>query len=151
MRPIPANLSGPLKKLMAARDELRQAFSELSFARDGNLVGHIGEAIAISDFKLTKLPAGSKTHDFKAPNGIHVQVKTTQQKKGGVGLGLVKTKFEHLIVIQLTNSETYSILYDGPGSYIDEANSHKTGASLSVSRLQQLNDLVPIKKRLCSL
>ena len=150
MRPIPDNLSGPFKKLLSARDELRGAFPELSFALDGNLVGHIGEAIAISEFKLEKLPSGSKTHDFKAPNGTHVQVKTTQQQRGGVGLGLVKTSFEHLIVIQLSESGTYSILYDGPGRHIDAANSHKKGASLSVDQLQRLNQQVSKEERLCS-
>ena len=44
MRRIPDNLIGPFKALLAARDELRKAFPELSFALDGNLVGHIGEA-----------------------------------------------------------------------------------------------------------
>jgi hypothetical protein len=150
-RPLPDSLRGPFKKLLAARDELRKAFPELSFALDGNLVGHIGEAIAISEFKLERLPAGSKTHDFKAPNGTQVQIRTTQQNKsgGGVGLGLVKTSFEHLIVIQLSESGTYSVLYDGPGRYIDEATKHKAGASLSVGHLQRLNLQISTKEKLC--
>ena len=100
---------------------------------------------------MKKLPAGSKTHDFEAPNGTLVQVKTTQQTKlgGGVGLGLVKTSFEHLIVIQLSEAGTYSILYDGPGRFIDEATSHKKGASLSVGQLRQVNQQVREEERLC--
>jgi len=137
-----------LHRLYAARDDLREMFPDLKFTLDGNLVGDIGEAIAIQDFGFTKLPPGTKGHDFKAKGGKLVQVKTTQKTKGGVGLGLTKQTFEHLVVIQLTEAGEYRILYDGPGDHIDAARDHKTSASLSVGQLQKLNAKVSDRDRL---
>lgn len=140
-----------LHRLYEARDDLRALFPKLKFALDGNLVGDIGEAIAIQDFGFTPLPHGSKVHDFKAPNGRLVQVKTTQKTKGAVGLGLTKQSFQHLVVIQLNEAGDYRVLYDGPGGPIDEARDHKTSASLSVAQLEKLNAKVKDRDRLTHL
>jgi hypothetical protein len=117
MKPFPGKMGDALKKLRSARNDLRAEFPGHPFALDGNLVGDIGEAIAIKEFGLKKLNSGSKNHDCKAQNGKHVQVKTTQQTVPGmgVGLGLEKRSFDHLIVIQLLD-DGYEILYNGPGS-----------------------------------
>jgi hypothetical protein len=124
-------------------------FPELPFALDGNLIGDIGEAIAICHFGLKKLNSGTKLHDLKTKSGKLVQVKATQHTVPGkgVGLGLIKRSFDHLIVIQLLE-RGYEILYDGPGSYVDEARAHKKSASLSVGQLQKLNREVPTRDRL---
>jgi hypothetical protein len=129
-----------IKSLYQARSELRKLFPELSFTLDGKLIGDIGEAIALQDFGLTKLPEGTELHDFVTDDGRKVQVKTTQATNPhrGVGLGLTMQSFEHLIVIQIAEDGAYSILYDGPGSYIDGARSHRTTPSLTVSQLQRL-------------
>lgn len=141
MRPFPKEIEPAIKKLRLARDELKRAFPELRFALDGNLVGDIGEAIAISDFGLTKLKPGSRLHDFQTSDGKLVQIKTTQQTKPGkgVGLGLIKKSFEHLIVIQLLENG-YEILFDGYGKRVDAARAHKKSPSLSVKQLSELND-----------
>lgn len=140
-----------LHRLYEARNELRQLHSDLKFTLDGNLVGDIGEAIAQEHFGLEPLPANTKGHDFRAADGRLVQVKTTQKQKGQVGLGLNKHSFEHLIVLQLTESGNYGVLYDGPGSLIDEARAHKKTPSLSVKQLQQLQEQVPDTERLTPL
>src|SRR5436853_97198 len=103
MKPFPRRIGNALKKLRSARDDLRTMFPELRFALDGNLVGDIGEAIAICDFGLAKLRPGTTLHDFATKKGKLIQVKTTQQtaQGKGVGLGLIKRSFDHLIVIQL--------------------------------------------------
>lgn len=137
-----------LRRLYEARDELRKLHPDLKFALDGNLVGDIGEAIARRDFHLIPLPVGNKGHDFETPDGRLVQVKTTQKQTGGVGLGLTMQSFEHLIVIQLSEAGTYGILYDGPGSLIDEARVGRKTPSLTVSRLRQLNEQVRKRDRL---
>lgn len=141
MKPFPCKIGEVLKKLRSARDELRAEFPDLRFALDGNLIGDIGEAIAVSDFGLEKLNPGSKQHDCKTKSGKLVQVKTTQQITPGkaVGLGLTKRTFDHLLVIQLLDCG-YEILYNGPGSYVDKARAHKESASLSVRQLSVLND-----------
>lgn len=142
MRPFPEKIEQALKKLRCARDELKRAYPDLRFALDGNLVGDIGEAIAISDFGLIKLKPCSRLHDFKTRDGRKVQVKTTQQtiQGKGVGLGLIKRSFEHLIVIQVLENG-YEILFDGYGKRVDAARAHKKSASLSVKQLRELNDM----------
>lgn len=137
-----------LRRLYEARDELRAHFPDLKFTLDGNLIGDIGEAIAMQDFGLRKLPAGTRGHDFEAPDGRLVQVKTTQTVKGGVGLGLTKQSFEHLLVLQLTAEGDYRVLFDGPGSLIDEACTHLTSPSISLNRLRELDRQVHPSSRL---
>lgn len=139
-----------LHRLYAARNDLRKLFPDLKFTLDGNLVGDIGEAIAIQDFGFTPLPPGTEGHDFKAPDGRLVQVKTTQAIQAGraVGLGLTKQTFEHLLVIQLTEAGDYRILYDGPGGPVDAARAHKSSAYLTVGQLQKLNETISESDRL---
>ena len=139
-----------IKRLYQARNELRALFPELPFSLDGKLVGDIGEAIALQDFGLTQLPAGTELHDFVTDDGRHVQVKTTQATAPhrGVGLGLTMQSFEHLIVLQISVEGTYSVLYDGPGTYIDAARSHRKTPSLTVSQLRTLNSKVSKAERI---
>lgn len=138
-----------IKQLYQARNELRALFPELPFTLDGRLVGDIGEAIALQEFGLSPLPSCSELHDFLASDGRRVQIKTTQGIISGrsVGLGLTKQSFEHLIVIQISEEGTYSVLYDGPGSYIDDARQHKKGASLTIGQLRRLNEKVKDEER----
>jgi len=137
-----------LRRLYEARDELRALYPDWKFPLDGNLVGDIGEAIAMHDLGLQKLPTGTHGHDFQASDGRLVQVKTTQAVKGGVGLGLTKQSFEHLLVLQLTAGGDCHVLYDGPGSLIDEARAHRKTPSLSVKRLRELDLQVDLSSRL---
>lgn len=150
MKKTPRNIGDTIKRLYAARNELRKAFSELPFTLDGRLIGDIGEAIAIADFGLEKLKEGTKLHDFKTSDGKLVQVKTTQQHEEGkgVGLGLKKESFDHLIVIQLSEEGTYTILFDGPGKYVDEARLRRSSPSLTVSQLRRLNREVKADERI---
>jgi|ERR1035438_1991526 hypothetical protein len=150
MKPAPRNIGPAVKELYAARNKLRQAFPELPFTLDGKLIGDIGEAIAIADFGLTMLPGNSKDHDFRAPDGRLVQVKTTQKTTSNksVGLGLEKQTFEHLIVLEVAEDGSYRILYDGPGTYIDEGRTHKSSASLSIKQLTETQQKVPGHQRL---
>jgi hypothetical protein len=138
-----------IKRLYEARNELRAIFPELPFSLDGRLIGDIGEAIALQDFGFTRLPEGTEIHDFVTDDGRHVQVKTTQATAPhrGVGLGLTMQSFEHLIVIQISEEGTYNILYDGPGSYVDAARSHRKTPSLTVSQLRNLNSKVTAAER----
>jgi len=134
--PIPT----ALKNLYGAQAMLKSAFSEWPFSLDGNLIGDIGEVIALKVFKLSRLPRGKATHDLQAPDGKLVQVKATQKNKSYkiVGLGLKKETFDHLLVFELDQEGFYEILYNGPGSYIDKARKHKTSASLSRKQLREL-------------
>jgi hypothetical protein len=133
---------GPvLKRLYQARNDLREMFPDFKFTLDGNLIGDIGEAIALHDFGFKKLRGGERGHDFETRKGSRrclVQIKTTQAVKGGVGMGRTMQTFDHLIVIQLTSKGDYGILYDGPGALIDEARVGRATPSITVNRLREL-------------
>ena len=146
---IAKKLAPLIRDLYAARNAIREACSEFAFTLDGKIVGDLGEAIALRDFGLERLPSGSSLHDFKAPDGRLVQVKTTQATASGcgVGLGLKKQSFKHLVVFQISEDGSYTILYDGPGNYIDDARAHKKSASLSVLQLRRLNQRVKAHER----
>ena len=148
MKPTPRNIGVVIRKLYAARNKLREAFPRLSFTLDGNLIGDIGESIAMGEYKLIPLKKGAKRHDFQTRGGKKVQVKATQQTKKNVGLGQKKEHFQHLVVFQIFEDGRYSILFDGPGKYIDKAWAHKTSPSLSVLQLQRLNADVKSKEKL---
>jgi hypothetical protein len=148
MKQTPKNIGAVIKDLYTARNKLRRAFPDLSFTLDGNLVGDIGEAIAMHEYKLTPFRKGTKRHDFKTRTGKKVQVKATQQTKKGVGLGQKKEHFQHLIVFQISEDGRYSVLFDGPGKYIDKARANKKSPSLSVLQLQKLNCGVKKTERL---
>lgn len=138
-----------VRQLYAARDALRKHFRGLPFTLDGRIVGDIGEAIAITKWSFELLPSGTKTHDVTTPEGVNVQIKTTQQTQNGksVGLGLDKRPFDHLIVIQMHEDASYNVLYDGPGSYVDRKRRGRTSPSLTVKQLGELNEQVPANER----
>lgn len=135
----PAPIPEALAALYKAQDTLRIAFPHHPFGLDGNLIGDIGEAIAEKDFGLVPLRGGNKSHDMQRPSdNALVQVKTTQKASDGkgVGLGLVKTTFDFLLVLEVDKDGSYEVLYDGPGDIIDAAREHKKGASLSRKQLR---------------
>ncbi len=134
----PAPIPDALRELYSAQSTLRAAFPGWPFSLDGKLVGDIGEAIAARSFGLKRLPEGKKTHDMQTADGRLVQVKATQKARDGkaVGLGLIKTSFDFLLVIEFERDGSYELLYNGPGSFIDEARKHKKSASLSRRQLR---------------
>jgi hypothetical protein len=146
----PEPIAAALKDLYEAQAMLKSAFPEWPFSLDGKLIGDIGEVIAQKAFGLSRLPEGEKNHDMVTQEGLPVQVKATQKDRDSkpVGLGLKKTTFEHLIVIEFDREGLYEVLFNGPGSYIDEARSHKASASLSRRQLRELQKVVPADKRL---
>ncbi|MBE35063.1 MAG: hypothetical protein CMI16_05830 [Opitutaceae bacterium] len=101
-------------------------------------------------FGLKRLPEGEKAHDMNTPSGKLVQVKATQNapEAKGVGLGLTKTSYDHLLVIEFDKNGVFEVLYNGPGSYIDEARAHKKSASLSRKQLRACQLKVPKAQRL---
>lgn len=138
-----------LRQLYAARNALHKHFPGLPFTLDGRMIGDVGEAIATHGWGFKALPSNSKTHDVETPAKVKVQIKTTQHTRNGkgVGLGLDKRSFDHLIVIQVHEDATYNVLYDGPGSYIDQKREGKKSASLTVKQLRELNENVRPKER----
>jgi len=146
----PEPIAAALEDLYKAQAMLKSAFPEWPFSLDGKLIGDIGEVIALKAFGLSRLREGEKAHDMVTPGELRVQVKATQKDRDSkpVGLGLEKTTFDHLIVLEFDREGFYEVLYNGPGLYIDEARSHKASASLSRKQLRELQKCVPDDKRL---
>ena len=146
----PTPIADALQNLYAAQKILATAFPSWPFSLDGKLIGDIGEVIASRVFELVRLPEGEKTHDMRAPDGRLVQVKATQKGPDwkSVGLGLIKTSFDFLLVIEFGKDGTFEVLYNGPGSFIDDARKHKKSASLSRKQLRACQLLVPDGQRL---
>lgn len=146
----PEPIPSALQSIYSAQKQLASAFPSYRFTIDGNIVGDIGEAIAEGAFGLTKLSSGTRDHDMRAPDNRLVQVKTTQSAPAsrGVGLGLIKRSFVHLLVIEFNREGYYEVLYNGPGHYVDAARSHKKSASLSRNQLRACQEKVPMNERL---
>lgn len=147
----PEPIPSVIQCLYAQQDILRKAFPNHSFALDGNLIGDIGEAIAQNLFGLEKLTGNSQRHDMKrSEDGLLVQVKTTQKAAASkpVGLGLVKQTFDCLLVLELEQDGSVDVLYNGPGSIIDEKRRHKKSASLSRLQLRECQTRVNEEHRL---
>jgi hypothetical protein len=128
MKPLPDKINEPLKKLLAARDELCNSFRQLSFCLGNTLFEHIGEAIAREELGLDNdsliVSEGVISTNKLMPNGDYVKVTTIQNLGGLVTLPARDVWYEHLIVIQISESGMYCILYDGPRRYITEAYQH---------------------------
>lgn len=131
-----------IQELYKTREQLKLLFNNWSFTLDGNLIGDIGEAIACYHFDLEPLKKGVKTHDAitKSEPIRYIQIKTTQ--KDTVGLGLEKRDFEYLIVIQIDESGSYKLVYNGPGENVWK---NTKSNSISVKKLSKIQKQVELK------
>ena len=111
------NIAELVRELYAVRDKLVEAaadrgLSNLTFTLDGKLVGDIGELYAVEHYGLNLLPPGTSVHDCEAPNGVKIQVKTTQKAEGTS----IDSEPEHLIVLLLNPDGSFKEIYNGAGS-----------------------------------
>ncbi|MDD2765893.1 MAG: hypothetical protein PHE83_18170, partial [Opitutaceae bacterium] len=74
----PAPIPDALQSLYGVQKTLQEAYPRLAFTVDGKIIGDIGEMIAANVFGLEPLPANTKGHDLRTPDGRLVQVKATQ-------------------------------------------------------------------------
>lgn len=87
----------------AVRDHYRRILTregsdvDLAFTLDGNLIGDIGEAIAVELFGVKLVAARSNEGvDGHAPDGRSVQVKVTGTRRGPA-FRCIETKADHLL------------------------------------------------------
>ncbi|WP_207497481.1 DUF6998 domain-containing protein [Limimaricola pyoseonensis] len=106
--------------LVAARNRLREYFSSsgLDFTLDGNLVGDIGEALAVLLFEIELVEKrGHAGVDGYARDGRSVQVKATGTKRGPAFRD-IETKADHLIFFDLNFDECQGeVVFNGPEHY----------------------------------
>lgn len=117
-----------IAELIAARNKVRdhyaaklQAFGstvELSFTLDGNLIGDLGEALAVDLFGIRLVE--TKSHeaiDGFAPDGRSVQVKATGTGRGPA-FRQTETRADHLLFLDLDLERAVGeVVYNGPEHY----------------------------------
>ncbi|MBX9453210.1 MAG: hypothetical protein KL801_15485 [Mesorhizobium sp.] len=111
------DLPPAIADLVAARNKLRDHYKAvgLKFTLDGNLIGDLGEAIAVELFGLRLVEARSTVGiDGRSPDGRTVQVKAT-----GTGSGpafrQTETKAQHLLFFDLDFERAKGlVVFNGP-------------------------------------
>jgi hypothetical protein len=88
---------------------------DLAFTLDGNLIGDIGEAIAVELFGVKLVAARSNQGiDGHAPDGRSVQVKVTGTRRGPA-FRCSETKADHLLFLDLNvETATGTVMFNGP-------------------------------------
>ena len=109
-----------VRELFKARDKLRRSLNSieqdrLPFAFDGNLVGDLGEWIAIEDYGMELARTGLAGIDGVI-DGQTVQVKATITGKQAAFRYLSGANFaERLLVFKICEEgREYEVIYDGP-------------------------------------
>ena len=147
-------LPAVIAKLVAACQEVRKHYGvvhgdRLLFTLDGNLVGDIGEALAVEYFGITLNERCGEGIDGTAPDGRSVQVKTT-----GSGRGPAFRDTEHADYLLFFSVDfaacTASVVYNGPEAPVRAKlpASWAGQKSVSMSQMRALDALVPDADRL---
>jgi hypothetical protein len=117
-----------IAELVAARNKVRDHYAtrllargsavELAFTLDGNLIGDLGEVLAMELFNLKLVEIKShEAIDGFAPDGRSVQVKATGTGRGPA-FRQTETRADHLIFLDLDlEKATGEIVYNGPEHY----------------------------------
>jgi hypothetical protein len=135
-----------VRQLCDLVSELNRAFQGRRFTLDGHLVGSIGEVLTADFYGLALLPTGEARHDARDPNGTLVQIKTTQASSVGL-----RSRPDHLLVVQLDARGTISEVYNGPGKLAwDAAGKMQSNGQrqIRVAKLRALMETVPQRTRL---
>lgn len=106
-------------KLVHARDAMREHYrhvhgERLLFTFDGNLVGDIGEALAVEYYGVVLDRRGCEGSDGTAPDGTTVQVKTTGTSRGAVFRDIPKHADRLLFFSIDFLCCTATVIYNGP-------------------------------------
>lgn len=141
-------LQSLVRQLYATVNELEDMFPGRHFTPDGHMVGSLGECLVADAYGLELETASNKGFDALAPNGTQVEIKATQAKSVAF-----RSEPQHTIVIRILPDGSFEEIYNGPGSRVWQQFEGKRMPSngqfqISVSRLRQLNELVPVAERL---
>jgi hypothetical protein len=151
-----------IAELLAARDAVRAHYQaalrrqgskvDLRFTLDGNLVGDIGEAIAVELFgiKLVETKATEGFDGYSPNNKCTVQVKATGTKRGPVFRN-TPIKADHLLFFCLDfPNAAGTVIYNGPEAYVRLKHSNHFQGQRMVSRsnIEEIGAAVPLELRL---
>ena len=151
-----------ISDLVAARDVVRDHYKqvlairgsevELRFTLDGNLVGDLGEAIAVELFGIrlveTKATEGI---DGYAPDGVTtVQIKATGTGRGPAFRN-TQTRADHLLFFDLDfDASRVTVVYNGPEHYAFALlpSGFTSQRSLSRNQIVEADTRIPASERL---
>lgn len=147
---LPAAIADLVIACQAVREHYGVVHGDrLLFTLDGNLVGDIGEALAVEYFGIILNDRCGEGIDGTATDGRSVQVKTT-----GTGRGPAFRDTEHAHYMLFFSVDfaacTASVVYNGPEAPV-RAKLPASGAgqkSVSMSQMRALDALVPDADRL---
>ena len=147
-------LPAVIAKLVAACQEVRKHYGvvhgdRLLFTLDGNLVGDIGEALAVEYFGITLNDRCGEGIDGTAPNGRSVQVKTTGSGRGPAFRDTEHA--DHLLFFSVDFAAcTASVVYNGPEAPVRAKLPAPWAGqkSVSMSQMRALDAFVPDADRL---
>lgn len=113
-------LDPSIAKLVEARNFLREEYSKhyLKFTLDGNLVGDIGEAIAVDMFGIELSKSNTAGIDGFAPDGRSVQIKATGTNRGPAFRNTL-ARADHLLFFSFDFEKLLgTVVYNGPEDLI---------------------------------
>lgn len=157
------DLPPAIGSLVTARNKLRAHYREvlrsrcadveLRFTLDGNLVGDLGEAIAVDLFGIRLVDAKSvEGIDGYAPDGTTtVQVKATGTGRGPA-FRLTETRADHLLFFDLDFEHAKgTVVYNGPEHHAASLlPTHFSGQrALTLKQIRDADILVKPWERLC--
>ena len=145
-------LPSSIAKLVEGRNELRAIYSTygLEFTLDGNLVGDLGEAMAVHLFGIRLTDSNKTGIDGFAPDGRSVQVKATGTGRGPAFRN-TKTRADQLIFLAFNFDQLQGhIVYNGPEAFAleDFPKSWNGQKSLTWAKIVQLDRRVQTPDRL---
>jgi hypothetical protein len=142
-----------IRLLVEARNHLREHYANtgLTFTLDGNLVGDLGEALAMELFGISLSSRRSETGiDGYSIDGRSVQVKATGVRSGPA-FRPVETRADHLLFFDLDLEKGIGrVAYNGPEYLVTEylpANFTKQ-RQVSMFRVRAANSRVRSDQRL---
>lgn len=150
-----------IAELISARNNVRDHYNgklqawgsgiDLSFTLDGNLVGDLGEALAMDlfDIRLVEVKSTAAIDGF-TPDGRSVQVKATGTGRGPAFRN-TETRADHLLFFDLDfENATGAIIFNGPEHYaVASLPAQFTGQrSLTRNQIRAADKLVRDEERL---
>ena len=154
---LPAAIATMVDARNAVRDHYRDVLQrqgsevQLAFTLDGNLIGDIGEALAVELFDIRLVEAKSTEGiDGYAADGRTVQVKTTGTGRGPA-FRCTETRADHLLFFDLDlENRAGTIVFNGPEHYATRylAASFPNQRSVSPSQIRKADADVKPEERL---
>lgn len=154
-------LPDSVQALVDARNRVRHHYAQildeagcegrLNFTFDGNLVGDIGEAVAVEQFGVKLVPEKSRTGiDGFAPDGRTVQVKATGTGRGPA-FRCIDLKADHLLFFDFDFvAGTGQLIFNGPEELATQSlpKTFKNQRCVSRKQIELADEQVPQHLRL---